>query len=97
VLLAGEVAGVYDSADMTGRVIVRLTPATVGHYVAALGGSHGTDVTGGMLSKVQQMLHLIRHQPNITVRIFSGAKPGAVRKLLSDPRYSTGTVIDHDD
>ncbi|HZY40495.1 MAG TPA: isopentenyl phosphate kinase [Anaerolineae bacterium] len=97
VLLAGEVAGVYGSADMTGHVIDRLTPNTVGQYITALGGSHGTDVTGGMIGKVQQMLHLIRHQPRVTVRIFSGAKPGAVRTLLIDPLYPQGTVIGHDD
>ncbi len=96
VLLAGEVAGVYDSAEMTGRVIARLTPATVGQHLAALGGSHGTDVTGGMIGKVQQMLHLIHHQPGVTVRIFSGAQPGAVRNLLIDPHYPLGTVITHD-
>ena len=96
VLLAGEVAGVYDSAEMTGRVIEHLTPDTVGQHVAALGGSHGTDVTGGMIDKVQQMLHLIHHLPGVTVRIFSGAKPGAVRTLLIDPLYPLGTVITHD-
>ncbi len=96
VLLAGEVAGVYDSAEMTGRVIEHLTPDSVGQHVAALGGSHGTDVTGGMIDKVQQMLHLIHHLPGVTVRIFSGAKPGAVRTLLIDPLYPLGTVITHD-
>jgi isopentenyl phosphate kinase len=96
VLLAGEVAGVYGAADMTGNVIDRLTPGTLEQHSTALGGSHGTDVTGGMIDKVRQMLHLIHHLPNVTVRIFSGAKPGAVRTLLIDPQYPLGTVIGHD-
>ena len=93
VLLAGEVAGVYAAADLTGSVIEVITPATVGQYRTALGGSHGTDVTGGMIGKVQQMLELVQRQPKVTVRIFSGAKPGAVRRLLIDPACAIGTAL----
>jgi isopentenyl phosphate kinase len=97
VLLAGEVAGVYAAADLSGRPIEIITPATVERCAAALGGSHGPDVTGGMSGKVYQMLELVQRQPDLSVRIFSGAKPGAVRRLLIDPAYATGTVIRHDD
>ena len=49
VLLAGEVSGVYADVAMTGRAIATITPDNVQAYAAALGGSHGADVTGGML------------------------------------------------
>jgi isopentenyl phosphate kinase len=97
ILLAGEVAGVYASAKMTGPTIDVITPATVKGYAAALGGSHGTDVTGGMVGKVQQMIRLVKRRPQLSVRIFSGAQPGIVQQVLIDPAYPTGTVIRHDD
>jgi isopentenyl phosphate kinase len=97
VLLAGEVAGVYAAADLTGNVIEIITPATADRYAAALGGSHGTDVTGGMKGKVHQMLEWVQYQPGLSVRIFSGAKPGAVRRVLIDPACAIGTVICHVD
>jgi isopentenyl phosphate kinase len=93
VLLAGEVAGVYAAADLSGQPIEIITPATVDRYAAALGGSHGTDVTGGMSGKVHQMLDLVQRQPDLSIRIFSGAKPGAVRRVLIDPAYTTGTLL----
>jgi isopentenyl phosphate kinase len=97
VLLAGEVAGVYAAADLSGQPIEIITPTTVDQYAAALGGSHGTDVTGGMSGKVHQMLELVQRQPDLSVRIFSGAKPGAIRRVLIDPACAIGTVIRHDD
>jgi isopentenyl phosphate kinase len=97
VLLAGEAAGVYAAADLTGQPIEIITPTTVDRYAAALGGSHGTDVTGGMKGKVHQMLEWVQYQPGLSVQIFSGAKPGAVFRVLIDPAYAIGTAIRHDD
>jgi isopentenyl phosphate kinase len=96
ILLAGEVAGVYNSAVMTGEVIKMITPASINEYAAALGGSHGTDVTGGMIGKVRQMIDLVRQHPAIEVRIFSGTRPGNVRRVLIDPATPIGTLISHD-
>ena len=93
ILLAGEVAGVYEHADMTGAIIPVITSDNVAHYTSALGGSHGTDVTGGMIGKVQQMLDVVRHYPAIEARIFSGAIRGNVQRLLIDPRVEIGTAI----
>ena len=93
VLLAGEVSGVYADVAMTGRAIATITPDNVQAYAAALGGSHGADVTGGMLVKVQQMLELVRRYPPISVRIFSGAKAGNLTRLLLDPAERIGTLI----
>jgi isopentenyl phosphate kinase len=93
ILLAGEVAGVYEHADVSGALIPVITPDTVARYVAALGGSHGTDVTGGMIGKVQQMLDVVTHDPAIEARIFSGAPRGNVQQLLIDPATSIGTAI----
>jgi len=93
ILLVGEVAGVFENADMTGAIIPAITPSNVAQYEAALGGSHGTDVTGGMLAKVQQMLNVVQLYPTIEARIFSGVPRGNVQRLLIDPRAEIGTAI----
>lgn len=93
ILLAGEVAGVYEHSAVTGAIIPVITPANVAQYAAALGGSHGTDVTGGMIGKVQQMLGMVKRYPTIEARIFSGVPRGNVQQLLIDPTTSIGTAI----
>ena len=104
ILLAGEVAGVFENAatlapatpaprQVTGAIIPVITPGNVEQYASALGGSHGTDVTGGMIDKVQQMLSMVQRYPTIEARIFSGAVRGNVQRLLVDPAAPIGTVI----
>jgi isopentenyl phosphate kinase len=90
VLLAGETAGVMDTA---GSVIPVITRQNVAAVRPALGGSHGTDVTGGMLSKVLAMLDLATELPDTKILIFSGVSPGAVESALLQPYSSEGTVI----
>ncbi len=97
ILLCGEVNGVYADASMQGTIIKVLTPANFGRYRSALGGSHGTDVTGGMIGKVQQMIELVKHQPAIEARIFSGVPSGNVHRALIDPQAKIGTLIKNAD
>jgi isopentenyl phosphate kinase len=80
---------------MTGAIVPLITPDNVTRYASALGGSHGADVTGGMLGKVNQMLSVVKHYPSIEVRIFSGAVRGNVQRLLIDPDVPIGTAIRH--
>lgn len=90
ILLAGETAGVMDSA---GTVVPLITWQNIAAVQPALGGSHGTDVTGGMVSKVQAMLDLATALPDTKVLIFSGFPPGAVENALLEPSSAGGTVI----
>ena len=96
ILLAGEVAGVFEDSRMAGAIIPVITPANIAQYAAALGGSRGTDVTGGMLGKVKQMLSIVQHHPTLEARIFSGVPHGNVQRLLSEPEASIGTAIRND-
>ena len=89
-LLAGETAGVLD-AD--GQVVARITRATLPDVLPALGGSRGTDVTGGMASKVTAMLGLAAALPGLRVRVFSGLQPGLLTELLLDPTSPHGTEL----
>lgn len=90
ILLAGETEGVYADGDIS-QVIPRITPANWEAIRTGVGGSRGADVTGGMASKVQDMLRLVSEQVNLTARIFSGLTEGNLgRALAGDP---VGTLI----
>ena len=88
--VAGETEGVYAGGDPS-HVIPRITPTGWEAVRAGVGGSRGADVTGGMISKVQDMLRLVSEQVDLTARIFSGLTEGNLaRALAGDP---LGTLI----
>lgn len=87
--LAGEVPGVL---DQSGQVVECITPATMDTLRSALGGSGGTDVTGGMTSKVSIMLGLCERVPGLSVHIFSGNEDGHIRQAVAD-EPAIGTTI----
>ena len=89
-LLAGETAGVYDVQQ---QIIPAISQANYADVVAALGGSRGTDVTGGMATKVQGMLSLLGQFPHLSIRIFSGLAPNNVHQTLLNPAQAGGTLL----
>lgn len=89
-LLAGETPGVL---DMQGNVVPLITEETLPSIAPALGGSRGTDVTGGMASKVRSMLDLTAKQPELSIRIFSGLPAGEIKQSLLNPATAAGTVL----
>ena len=58
-----------------------------------LSGSHGVDVTGGMLTKVREMYTLVRSQPSLSVHLISGQREGLIEKALLGEASSEGTLI----
>lgn len=89
VLLLGEVKGVY---DLSQAVIPEITPGNLPQVEAALGGADGADVTGGMKTKVRDMVALVRRLPHLSIRIFDGRAPGLLTETLLD-RAAPGTLI----
>lgn len=89
IFLLGEVAGVFDS---DGTLIPEITPDNIAQHRAALGGSAGTDVTGGMLTKVEGMLALAGAVVELTIRIFDGREPDLLRQALMGKAHP-GTLI----
>jgi isopentenyl phosphate kinase len=89
VFLLGEVEGVYDAA---GVVIPNITPLNLAVVESALGGSHGTDVTGGMETKVRDMVALVQMMPHLAICIFGGKKSGLLASALLNVT-SPGTLI----
>ena len=89
ILLLGEVEGVLDT---DGTLIPEITPQNIRTYADALGGSAGTDVTGGMYTKVQDMLKLVMSLSGLTIRIFDGREPGLLQATLNG-EAQPGTLI----
>ena len=89
ILLAGIEAGVWADYPACTRLVAEITPANWEALAASLGGSAGTDVTGGMASKVRQSLELVKEIPGLEVRIFSGEEEGLIRRALGGEEVGT--------
>ncbi len=94
ILLAGLEAAVWSDFPARASPISRITPSSFDALAASIGGSHGPDVTGGMKSKVAEMLSLVQSVPGLTVRIFSGEQHGNIRAALGGANL--GTLIASD-
>jgi len=70
-------------------ILPRITQHNWDDIRAGIGGSHGADVTGGMASKVRDMLTLVQSHPALTVHIFSGLGEGNVSLALSGQPIGT--------
>jgi len=88
IILLGEVPGVLDDRQ---RVISHITPLTIEAHRSSLGASAGTDVTGGMLTKVTDMLDLAVANAGLIVRIVDGTQPGNLALALQGA--DIGTLI----
>jgi len=95
IVLAGQVAGVFTADPRRGeqaRLVARLTPADFERMREQLAGSHGVDVTGGMLNKVEAMVNLVRELPGLRVHFVSGETPGLVKRVLTG-ECDAGTLL----
>lgn len=91
ILLAGLEAAVWEDFPARTRKIERITPASFEEVSAGVGKAAGADVTGGMESKVRQMLGLVKTVPGLTVQVFSGEAPGNLVRALGGE--TLGTLI----
>ncbi len=96
IILAGIVNGVFDGdplKDPSARLIQEITPANLAEIESQLRGSHGVDVTGGMIDKVKRMVMLVERAPTIRVQIISAMRKGLVARVLAQEDTGAGTVI----
>ena len=96
IILASLVDGVYDADPLSKPNATRFREITVenwGCIETTLAGSHATDVTGGMLSKVRDMFHLVLAFPGLRAHIISGERPGHITSALLDDDCDIGTLI----
>lgn len=88
-LLAGNEPGVWADYPECTRLIERITPHDLEEISPALRGSAATDVTGGMYSKVMEMVGLVQAVPGLEAFIFSGSMDGNVQRALLGERVGT--------
>ncbi len=96
ILLASLVDGVFSSdplVDLDARLIPEITPTNIAAIESQLRGSHGYDVTGGMIAKVREMVDLVIRFPSVSVCLMSGTREGLIYRALTEEGFSQGTVI----
>jgi len=91
ILLAGLEAAVWEDFPARTKKFEKITPGSFEEISTGVGKAAGADVTGGMESKVKQMLGLVEDVPGLTVQVFSGDEPGNLARALTGDIL--GTVI----
>lgn len=96
IILAGQVEGVFSGdpvEDQEAHLLKALSASSFSKVEKMLTGSHGIDVTGGMVAKVRTMCQLIEAQPHLTVRFISGERKGLIKKALLNSEVEEGTLL----
>lgn len=96
IFLAGIVDGVFTSDPLknsSAQLIREITPANFTQIESQLRGSHGVDVTGGMIAKVRSMVALVQREPAIRVQIVSAMREGLIAQVLTQEDFGAGTAI----
>ena len=89
ILLAGLESAVWEDFPARTRKLASITPHSFTEISEGVGKADGADVTGGMESKVTQMLHLVQQNPDLKIQIFSGAEPGNISRALAGETLGT--------
>lgn len=91
ILLAGIEPGVWADFPACTHLQDRITLSDYANIASTLGQSAGVDVTGGMVHKVSRMLDVIRENPGLVIRIFSGEIPDRLEQAILGAE--TGTLL----
>ncbi|MEN8243154.1 MAG: isopentenyl phosphate kinase [Chloroflexota bacterium] len=91
ILLAGLEPGVWADYPQRSQLVKTITPENFDSLIPAIAGAAETDVTGGMRSKVQEMLQLVKIFPDLEICIFSGDTAGQIKTALLE--IPSGTRI----
>ncbi len=92
ILLAGLESAVWQDFPARTRKVEAITPQTFHKFAENIEKAAGIDVTGGMKSKVSQMLDLIQQNPLLKIQIFSGVEPGNIVRALTGETLGTWIV-----
>ena len=92
ILLAGLEEGVWADFPERRHRVRKVTRDSFNEIRQNTGEAAGTDVTGGMESKVRKMLELAESIPGLTIQIFSGENFGNLKNALLGEHI--GTLIE---
>ena len=90
VIMVGKVDGVYTAdptKDEKAEFIKEINKNNWEEVKKYLGGSDGTDVTGGMIHKIEQGIELAKE--GVEIKIINGVKEGDLKKCLLGERIGT--------
>lgn len=87
VIQCGITNGVY---DLKGKTISKITPGNFKKFKKAILGAAETDVTGGMLHKIEESLKITKL--GVNVYIINGRKKDNLYQAIAS-RSKTGTLI----
>jgi len=93
ILLAGLESAVWEDFPARTRKVETITPQNFHVIREGVGKAAGADVTGGMESKVTQMLELVQHTPQLKVQIFSGVESGNILRALMGETLGTWITV----
>jgi isopentenyl phosphate kinase len=88
-LFAGLEPGVWADFPLCQHLLDEITPASFAQARGGVKGSSATDVTGGMLDKVHQVIDLVGELPGLQGMIFSGEQPGYLKQALLGEKLGT--------
>lgn len=91
ILLAGIEPGVWEDYPTSEKIIKTIDKNNIDNIFASLSSSESVDVTGGMKSKVVEMISLINQLDDCEAEIFSGTLPNSIFQILA--REKIGTKI----
>lgn len=83
ILLAGHEEGVWADFPRRQELLREITPGSLPRLLPGLGNAAGADVTGGMRSKVIDMLSLVEGVPHLEIQIFSAEGSGALARAIA--------------
>jgi isopentenyl phosphate kinase len=89
ILLAGLEEAVWADFPARKQRVEVLTRESFNEISSEIGKASGADVTGGMQSKVRQMLDLVEQVPGLQALIFSGEVAGNLEKALKGEHIGT--------
>ncbi len=89
ILLAGLEEGVWEDFPGRKRLLNEINSKSYEKMRAGLKGASAVDVTGGMESKVREMLDLVNQVQGLEVSIFSGEESGNVVRALQGGKIGT--------
>lgn len=89
IYLAGIEDGVWEDYPANKNLITKINANNFDHYRKAIIGSGSIDVTGGMDSKVRQMLSLTEEVEGLSIRVFSGIPEDNIYKALTGMEIGT--------